>query len=143
MKDYHRKFSEHPSSHIDTKKLRNRKKCVCVCFWWQLLGYILLTTILHNVCAKSLQLCPTLRPHGLQPTRLLCPRDFPGKNYWSGLLCPPPGDLPDLRIEPMSFMSNLHWQVSSSPLVPPGKPRFTLYTLINFCPDGLPGLMHA
>ena len=24
--------------------------------------------------------CLTLRPHGLQPTRLLCPWDFPGKN---------------------------------------------------------------
>ena len=29
---------------------------------------------------KSLQSCPTLRPHGQQPTRLLCPQDSPGKN---------------------------------------------------------------
>ena len=26
----------------------------------------------------------SLRPHGLQPTRLLCPRDFPGKNTGVG-----------------------------------------------------------
>ena len=26
------------------------------------------------------QWCPTLWPHGLQPTRLLCPWDFPNKN---------------------------------------------------------------
>ena len=26
------------------------------------------------------QSCPTQRPHGLQPTRLLCPWDFPGKS---------------------------------------------------------------
>ena len=26
------------------------------------------------------QSCPTLRPHGLQPIRLLCPWDSPGKN---------------------------------------------------------------
>ena len=26
------------------------------------------------------QSCLTLRPHGLQPTRLLCPGDFPGKD---------------------------------------------------------------
>ena len=26
------------------------------------------------------QSCPTLRPHGLQPTRLPCPWDFPGKD---------------------------------------------------------------
>ena len=27
-----------------------------------------------------------------------------GQKYWSGLPCPPPGDLPDSGIEPMSFM---------------------------------------
>ena len=27
---------------------------------------------------------PTLQHHGLQPTRLLCPRDFPGKNTGGG-----------------------------------------------------------
>ena len=30
------------------------------------------------------QLCPTLRPHGLQPTRLLRPWDFPGKSTGVG-----------------------------------------------------------
>ena len=42
---------------------------------------------LHNnaaAAAKSLQSCPTLRPHGLQPTRLLCPKDSPGKNTGAG-----------------------------------------------------------
>ena len=34
--------------------------------------------------AKSLQWCPTLRPHGLQPTRLLRPWDSPGKNTGVG-----------------------------------------------------------
>ena len=33
-----------------------------------------------TAAAKSLQLCPTLRPHRWQPTRLLCPWDSPGKN---------------------------------------------------------------
>ena len=27
---------------------------------------------------------------------------FPRQEYWSGLLCPPPGDLPDPGIEPAS-----------------------------------------
>ena len=31
------------------------------------------------------QSCPTLRPHGVQPTRLLCPWDFPGNS--TGLDC--------------------------------------------------------
>ena len=34
--------------------------------------------------AKSLQLCRTLQPHGLQPTRLLHPWDSPGKNTGVG-----------------------------------------------------------
>ena len=37
----------------------------------------------------------SLPPQGLQPSRLLCPWDSPGKIYWSGLPCPPPGDLPN------------------------------------------------
>ena len=30
---------------------------------------------------------------------------FSGQEYWSGLPCPPPGDLPDPGIEPVSLMS--------------------------------------
>ena len=36
------------------------------------------------MCAKSLQSCLTLRPHGLEPARLLCPWDSPGKNTGVG-----------------------------------------------------------
>ena len=35
----------------------------------------------------------SLWPHGLS-ARLLCPWGFSRQEYWSGLLCPPPGDLP-------------------------------------------------
>ena len=34
--------------------------------------------------AKSIQSCPTVRPHRRQPTRLLCPWDSPGKNTGVG-----------------------------------------------------------
>ena len=34
--------------------------------------------------AKSLQSCPTVRPHRRQPTRLPCPWDSPGKNTGVG-----------------------------------------------------------
>ena len=30
---------------------------------------------------------------------------FSRQEYWSGLPCPPPGDLPDPGIEPMSLVS--------------------------------------
>ena len=33
------------------------------------------------------------------------PVGFSRQEYWSGLPCPPPGDLPDPGIEPASFMS--------------------------------------
>ena len=37
------------------------------------------------VCRHArVQSCPTLQPHGLQPTRLLCPWDSPGKNTGVG-----------------------------------------------------------
>ena len=40
---------------------------------------------------------------------------FSRQVYWSGLSCPPPGDLPNPGIEPESFMAG------SLPLTPPGK----------------------
>ena len=42
--------------------------------------------------------CPTLQPHGLQPTRLLCPWDSPGKS--TGWPFPSPGDLPHQGSDP-------------------------------------------
>ena len=31
--------------------------------------------------------------------------EFSSQEYWSGLPCPPPGDLPDSRIEPTPLRS--------------------------------------
>ena len=44
----------------------------------------------------------SVKPHGLQPARLLCPWGFSRQEYWSGLPCPPPGDLPNPGTEPRS-----------------------------------------
>ena len=33
----------------------------------------------------------SLQPYGLQSARFLCPWGFSRQEYWSGLLCPPPG----------------------------------------------------
>ena len=46
------------------------------------------------------------------------PMGFPRQEYWSGLPCPPPGDLSDPGIEARS--PTLH--VDSLPSEPPGKP---------------------
>ena len=55
--------------------------------------------------AKLPQLCPTLQLYKLQPARLLCAWGFSREEYWNGLPFPPPGDLPDPGIEPVSLMS--------------------------------------
>ena len=43
------------------------------------------------------------------------------QEYWSGLLCPPPGDLPNPGIESASPVAPA-LQVDSLPTEPPGKP---------------------
>ena len=46
---------------------------------------------------------------------------FAGQERWSGLPCPPPGDLPDPGTETQSFMS-LALVGRSFTIAPPGKP---------------------
>ena len=53
----------------------------------------------HSVMSDS------LRPRGLQPTRLLCPWELSRQESWSGLPCPTRGDLLDPGIELTSLMS--------------------------------------
>ena len=57
----------------------------------------------------------SLRPHGLESARLLCPWGFSSQEYWSGLPCPPPGDLPNPGIKPASPATSA-LQVDSLPL---------------------------
>ena len=53
---------------------------------------------------------------------------FSRQEYWSGLPCPPPGDLSDSGIEPMSLMSPA-LQADSLPLSHWGSP---IYICIGF-----------
>ena len=57
---------------------------------------------------------------GLQPNRLLCPGDSPGKN--TGVGSPPPGESSPPRDGAPVSLRLLHWQAGSSPLAPCGKP---------------------
>ena len=61
------------------------------------------------------QLCPTL----CDP--MDCTMEFSRLEYWSGLPCPPPGDLPNPRIEPRSPTL----QTASLAAQPPGKLKNT------------------
>ena len=60
------------------------------------------------VQAVCLVMSDCLQPHGLQPTRLFCPWDFPDKNIGAGchFFLPTQG----------SNLHLLHWQVGSLPL---------------------------
>ena len=62
-----------------------------------------------------------LQPHGLQPTRLLCPWDFPGKNIGVDCHALLQGIFLTQGSNP-HLLCLLYWQVDSLPLVPPGKP---------------------
>ena len=52
--------------------------------------------------------------------QLLCQWAFSRQEYWSGLPCPPPGDLPNPGIEPRSPALQAD---SFLPSEPPGKPK--------------------
>ena len=55
------------------------------------------------MCTKQLQLCPTLcDPMDCSPPAPLS-MGFCRQEYWSGLPCPPPGDLPNPGIKPASL----------------------------------------
>ena len=71
------------------------------------------------VSAQLLQLCLTLQPHGLEPTRLLCSWDSPGKN--TAVCCHflLQGNLPNPGTEPRSPAL----QAASLPTEPPGKKK--------------------
>ena len=75
-------------------------------------------------------LCLVTQPY-LTPCdpSLLCPWGFSRQEYWSGLPCPPPGDLPNPGIEPRSPTL----QADSLPSEPPGEPK--MYPTIQICWD--------
>ena len=93
-----------PATHL----LRNLYTYICV-------------FVYTHVCA---QLCLTLQSHELQPARLLCPWDFPGKDtgvgchFWLQGIFLTQGSKPCL-------LHLLNWQVDSLPLCHLGSPIYT------------------
>ena len=66
--------------------------------FWILAPYHMCRAVLSH-CS---QLCVTLWTIACQAPLSM---GFSQQEYWSGLLCPPPGDLPKLGIKPVSLMS--------------------------------------
>ena len=73
--------------------------------------------ILYPCVLSRSVISDSLQPHGLQPSRPLCPWGFSRQEYWSGLPSPSPGDLPNPRIKPRSPTL----QAYSSLTEPPGR----------------------
>ena len=71
-------------------------------------------------CYSHVRLCATLWTIACQTPLAV---GFSRQEYWSQeyLTCPPPGCLPDPGIK-LCLLHLLHWQASSLPLAPPGKP---------------------
>ena len=72
----------------------------------------------YHTCvhSKSLQLCSALcDPMDHRNHQVPLSMGFSRQEYWSGLPCPYPGDLPDLRIKPRSP----ELQADSLPFEPP------------------------
>ena len=87
----------------------------------------------------------SLQPCGLKPSRLLCPWGFSRQESWSGLPCPPPGDLPNPGIKPRSPAL----QTDSLLSEPPGKPKNTGVGSLSLLWEDFPiqemkqGLLHC
>ena len=83
--------------------------------------------------AKSLQLCLTLQPHGLQPTRLLPPGDSSGKNTGVGCHALLQNIFPTQGLN-LCVLRLLNLQAGSLPLAPPVyllSPLFSPYSLVS------------
>ena len=57
------------------------------------------------MCAKSLQSCRTLVSLWTVSCQVPLSMGFSRQEYWSGLPCPPPGDLPNPEMEPTDVTS--------------------------------------
>ena len=89
---------------------------------------------LHPVCgAKSLQPCPTLcNPLDCTKQTPLS-MGFPRQEYWTGLPSPPPGDLPDPGIKPVSPTAPA-LQADSLPLSHQGGPLMSFSLVAEIYP---------
>ena len=93
---------------INRKKEKERLKFFILSMGWGRRGRLdLIPTKIHDCngkmcCAKSLQSF-SLRSYGLYYTcQAPLSMGFSRQEYWHGLPCPPPGDLPNPGIKPVS-----------------------------------------
>ena len=78
------------------------------------------TVIETRMCVSCSVMSDSLRPHGLQPTRLLCPWNSPAKNTGAGCHALPQGIFWTQGLK----LRLLYWQVETLPLSHPGSPAY-------------------
>ena len=76
---------------------------------------------------RLLPLCPTLVTPWTAVSQAPLSMGFSRQEYWGGLPCPPPGDLPDPGIEPVFpvspalagkfFTDSAIWEAPSGPII--------------------------
>ena len=93
----------------------------CVCFYESCL--VVQFCVLSCFSCVRLFMTPWTVAH-----QALLSMGFSKQEYWSGLLCPPPGDLPDPGIESVSLMSPALAGGFFLPQAPPGK----FYPSLNY-----------
>ena len=80
------------------------------------------------MCAKLLQLFQLFATLEIIACQTPLSREFSRQEYWSGLPCLPPGNLPNSGIEPTSAAL----QAYSLSTEPPGKPQRVLWYSIDY-----------
>ena len=78
------------------------------------------------------KLRPILQPHRLQPARLICPLNFPGKNTEVGCHFLLQQIFPIQESKP-HLLQLLHWQVDSSLLRQPGSLQISVCVCLSVC----------
>ena len=89
--------------------------CVCMC--------------VHQVTSV---VSDSLWPHELEPIKLLCPWDSPGKNVRVGFHVLLHGIFP-AQVSNPHLLHPLHWQTGFLPWVPPGNPCMSIYLIFFIC----------
>ena len=91
----------------------------CFLKWQDFIFFLWRSSIILCVYVCAMLSCSvvsnSVQPHGLQPTSLLCSWGFSRQEYWSGLPCPPPGDLPNPGIKLRSPVLQVDSLLTESP----------------------------
>ena len=89
-------------------------------------GYFYYMRVCVCVCVSRSVVSNSLRPHGRQPGQAPLSMEFSRPEYWSGLPCPSPGDLPDPGVGcwPPASQADSLFELQGSPV------RLTAHTFI-------------